>query len=104
MSSPVKISNEFKKKYGHEVSRYKVDHLHQIDRELSNLAKTIDIDIMPGQDDLSTITLPQKPVPKSLFPSLSKTENINFTTNPYIVEIESVKYKHFIFIFDHLIL
>lgn len=91
MSAPIKISNEFKKKYGHEIAKYKVDHLHQIDREFSNLSKNINIDIMPGEDDLSTLTLPQNPVPKALFPTLSKIESVNFTTNPCLIDVDSVK-------------
>lgn len=92
MSAPIKTSNEFKKKYGHEVAKYKVDHLHQIDRELSNLSKTIEIEIMPGLDDLSTVSLPQSPVPKYLFPALSKSSSVNFTTNPCLFDAGSVRY------------
>ena len=97
MSAPIKLSNEFKKKYGHEVAKYKIDHLHQIDRELSNLSKSIDIDIMPGTNDLSTLTLPQNPVPKALFPTLSKIQSINFTTNPCMIDIDSIRYAFFDF-------
>lgn len=93
MSSPIKISNEFKKKYGHEVAKYKVDHLYQIDREISNLSKSINIEIMPGADDLSIMTLPQTPVPKYLFPVLSKIPTVNFTTNPCLFDFESIRYR-----------
>lgn len=92
MSAPIKISNEFKKKYGHEIAKYKVDHLHQIDRELSSLSKSIDLELMPGEDDLSNVALPQNPIPKAMFPSLSKIQNVNFTTNPCMFEIDSLKY------------
>ena len=91
MSAPIKISNEFKKKYGHEIAKYKIDHLHQIDREISNLSQSIDIDVMPGEDDLSSLTLPQNPVPKSLFPILSKISSVNFTTNPCLIDVDSIK-------------
>ena len=91
MSAPIKISNEFKKKYGHEIAKYKVDHLHQIDSEFSSLSKSIDIDIMPGEDDLSILTLPQNPVPRALFPNLSKISSVNFTTNPCLFDIDSIK-------------
>lgn len=91
MSAPIKISNEFKKKYGHEIAKYKVDHLHQIDSELSNLSRSIDIEIMPGEDDLSTLTLPQSPVPKSLFPIISKISSVTFTTNPCLFDVDSIK-------------
>lgn len=94
MSAPIKISNEFKKKYGHEVAKYKVDHLHQIDREISNLSKNINIDIMPGKDDLSNVALPQNPVPKSLFPMTSKIRSVNFTTNPCLFDCDSIRYSY----------
>ena len=41
--------------------------------------------------DLSTVTLPQKPVPKSLFPMLSKIKSVNFTTNPCLIDVGSIK-------------
>ena len=91
MSAPIKISNEYKKKYGNEICRYKTDHLYQIDRDLSYLSKCIDIEVMPGEADLSTVTLPQKPVPKSLFPMLSKIKSVNFTTNPCLIDVGSIK-------------
>lgn len=91
MSAPIKLSNEFKKKYGHEVAKYKVDHLYQIDRELTNLSRNLEIEIMPGEDDLSTLTLPQHPVPKSLFPNLSKIQNVNFATNPCLFDVNSIR-------------
>lgn len=91
MSAPIKLSNEFKKKYGHEIAKYKVDHLYQIDRELTNLSGNLEIEIMPGDEDLSNLTLPQHPVPKSLFPSLSKIRTVNFTTNPCLFDVNSVR-------------
>lgn len=93
MSAPIKISNEFKKKYGHEIAKYKVDHLHQVDRELSSLSRSIEIELMPGDDDLSNVSLPQNPIPKAMFPSLSKIRNVNFTTNPCLIDVDSVKYE-----------
>lgn len=91
MSAPIKLSNEFKKKYGHEIAKYKVDHLYQIDREISSLSRNLEIEIMPGEDDLSTLTLPQHPVPRSLFPSLSKNQTVNFTSNPCSFDVNSIK-------------
>lgn len=91
MSAPIKLSNEFKKKYGHEIAKYKVDHLYQIDRELANLSKNLEIELMPGEDDLSNLTLPQQPVPKSLFPMLSKIQTVNFTTNPCLIDVNSIR-------------
>ena len=97
MSAPIKLSNEFKKKYGHEVAKYKIDHLYQIDRELTNLSRCLEIEIMPGEDDLSILTLPQNPVPKSLFPNLSKVQTINFTSNPSFFDVNSKRYDSIIF-------
>lgn len=94
MSAPIKVANEFKKKYGHEISKYKTDHLYQMDREFSNLSRSISIDLMPGDEDLSNLSFPQNPVPKSLFPSISKLATINFTTNPSLIDIDSVKYTN----------
>lgn len=91
MSAPVKISNEFKKKYGHEISKYKLDHLYQLDRDLGILSTNLNIELMPGNDDLSTVALPQKPLPKYLFPTLSHASSVNFTSNPTIIDIESTR-------------
>lgn len=91
MSSPIKISNEFKKKYGHEVVKYKTDHLHQLDKDLAAIASCLPIELMPGEEDLSTIALPQKPIPKALFPALASQGTITLTTNPSLFDIETIR-------------
>jgi DNA polymerase delta subunit 2 len=92
MSSPIKIANEFKKKYGHEVAKYRTEHLHSLDQELSNACSACEIEIMSGESDLSSVAMPQRPVPKSLFPRLSVLESAKFSTNPNEFEIEAVRY------------
>jgi DNA polymerase II small subunit/DNA polymerase delta subunit B len=93
MSAPIKISNEFKKKYGHEIARYRTDHLQHLDRELGSIASAISTEIMPGEADLSKSALPQRPVPKSLFPTLASNESVNFTSNPSLIDVNSTKYN-----------
>lgn len=91
MSAPIKISNEFKKKYGHEIARYRTDHLQHLDRELGSVTSALGTEFLPGEADLSTATLPQKPIPRSLFPTLTANESVNFTTNPAVIDVNSTK-------------
>lgn len=92
MSAPIKLSNEFKKKYGHEVAKYRTDHLDLFDREISNLGSAVNIEIMPGENDLSTVALPQKPIPKTLFPSIAKYNNVKFSSNPNGFDLDGVRF------------
>lgn len=91
MSAPIKVANESKKKYGNEIAKYKVDHLHRLDCDLGNLASSMEIDIMPGEADLSTVTLPQRAVPSALLPATSAFDTVKFTTNPALFDVESVR-------------
>lgn len=91
MSAPIKVSNEFKKKYGHEIARYRTDHLQHLDRELGSVSSALNVTILPGEADLSTTTLPQKAVPKSLFPTLAANKSVNFTTNPSLIDVDTTK-------------
>jgi len=92
MSAPIKLFNEFKKKYGHEVAKYRTDHLSILDKELSNLASAVNVELMSGENDLSTVALPQKPIPKSLFPLISKYDSVKFSSNPNGFDIAGVRF------------
>lgn len=52
---------------------------------LDKLSSTIDVDIMPGEDDFSNSFMPQQPLNSCLFPTLETKErqSINLVTNPH---------------------
>ena len=61
---------------------------------LDQLSETIDVDIMPGEDDFSNAFLPQQPFNSCLFPHLADKhrESINLVTNPHQFELEGLTF------------
>ena len=61
---------------------------------LLSLSSTIDVDIMPGEQDFSNSFLPQQPFNSCVFPKLSDTarQSINLVTNPHQFEINGLNF------------
>lgn len=58
------------------------------DRILSDIASSIEVDLMPGEFDPANITLPQQPLHPCLFPEASKYSTFHPVTNPYTLELD----------------
>lgn len=61
---------------------------------LDQLSETIDVDIMPGEQDFSNSFLPQQPFNSCLFPTLAEKErqSINLVTNPHQFEMDDLTF------------
>ena len=61
---------------------------------LDQLSETIDVDIMPGEQDFSNSFLPQQPFNSYLFPSIASKErqSINLVTNPHQFEMDELTF------------
>jgi len=55
---------------------------------VTQLACSVDVDIMPGEIDPSNYTLPQQPLSKCIFPLGARHQTLNSVTNPYECQVE----------------
>ncbi|XP_022921091.2 uncharacterized protein [Onthophagus taurus] len=67
------------------------DAIKSLDLFLSDLSQTIDVDLMPGQNDPSNFVLPQKPLHHCLFPQTIQYKSFNRVSNPYEFEIAEMR-------------
>lgn len=58
------------------------------DRILTDIASSIEVDLMPGEFDPANVTLPQQPLHPCLFPEASKYSTFHPVTNPYTFELD----------------
>eukprot|EP00055_Hartaetosiga_balthica_P011964 m.56307 g.56307 ORF g.56307 m.56307 type:complete len:460 (-) comp7794_c0_seq2:140-1519(-) len=65
-----------------------VEHMKDLDMFLSQLASTISIDFMPGENDPSNSIVPQQPLHSSMFPFARKFTGVRGCTNPYEATID----------------
>lgn len=56
------------------------------------LTKACEVDVMPGDNDISGAFLPQQPANVSLLPQLLKNDGVVFWTNPHKFEIKGMKF------------
>lgn len=57
--------------------------IEQFESFLTKISENCNVDIMPGNKDISGSFLPQQPLNVALFPELLKNDNIIFSTNPH---------------------
>lgn len=62
--------------------------LKLLDDFVSNMSKTVDVDLMPGEFDPSNHMLPQQPFHHCMFPKSATNRCFNGVPNPYQFEIE----------------
>lgn len=65
-----------------------IDSVRNFDELLSNLSKSVMVDLMPGEFDPSNLMLPQQPFHHGLFPKSSINRALTNVTNPYQFMIE----------------
>lgn len=73
-------------------SKYEKESLEKLDRYITDLLCTIRVSIMPGENDLAEICVPQQPFHKSVFPSSKKYaggKSLSTLTNPTWIELEN---------------
>jgi DNA polymerase delta subunit 2 len=68
------------------------DYLDVLEITLNKLTHTIDVDIMPGEFDISSAVMPQQPLNKAMFPNLIYPDRVNFVTNPHQFVINGIKF------------
>lgn len=57
--------------------------MRALDNVLAAIADTIDVDLMPGENDPSNSFLPQQPLHPIMLPESSKRTSLRLVTNPY---------------------
>lgn len=73
------------------VSNDVLEAVKKLDLILSQFARFIDVDVMPGQYDPSNHLLAQQAMHRCMFPISSQFERFQTVTNPYLCEVDGVK-------------
>ncbi|KAL6073527.1 DNA polymerase delta subunit 2 [Balamuthia mandrillaris] len=64
-----------------------VSPLRLLDQLVSQLASSVPVDFMPGENDPSNFSLPQQPLSRCLLPTSTKYSTFTPVTNPYEVNV-----------------
>ncbi|KXN69961.1 hypothetical protein CONCODRAFT_90607 [Conidiobolus coronatus NRRL 28638] len=70
---------------------YKKGELDHVDQLLANLSCHIPVYTMPGLEDPTSLTFPQDPLHRVLFPKASENPNFNSLTNPALAALDQTK-------------
>lgn len=89
---PVRIDEVAKKKYGVEHARHDFSNIGTLDSKLAALSDSVPVDLMPGDQEPTNVTLPQGPLHKGLFKEASKQDGFQTVTNPYLFEMNGVQF------------
>ncbi|RNF11769.1 putative DNA polymerase delta subunit 2 [Trypanosoma rangeli] len=57
--------------------------MSELDAVLARLADTVDVDLMPGEQDMSNAFQPQQPLHPLLLPEAARRSSLKLVTNPY---------------------
>jgi DNA polymerase delta subunit 2 len=68
-----------------------VEPMKSVDRFVQQLASSIDVDIMPGEQDPANTALPQQPIHPSMLANATKVTTTRLVTNPYAFTVNSVE-------------
>ncbi|CAG8519629.1 7560_t:CDS:10 [Paraglomus occultum] len=71
-------------------SGYDNEPIQELDNILETLSSTLSVDLMPGNNDPASFTLPQQPIHKNLFPKAAKYPTFSNVTNPYWGDIDGI--------------
>ncbi|KAG0031387.1 hypothetical protein BGZ81_001295 [Podila clonocystis] len=77
------------KKYGYDRSTFDTEPTTIFDGFLQEICSSVPVDIMPGDKDPSSVTLPQQPVHPALLPSAREYSTFHSVTNPYWTSIDN---------------
>lgn len=92
LSMPARIDEAAKKKYGVEHARYDFSSIALLDKRLAALSGSLPIDLMPGEHEPTTNTLPQSPIHRGILPLASKQETFQAVMNPYAFEVDGLRF------------
>lgn len=92
LSMPARIDEAAKKKYGVEHARYDFSSIGLLDKRLAALSSSIPIDLMPGEQEPTTSTMPQSPIHRGILPLASKQETFQAVMNPYAFEVDGLRF------------
>ena len=66
--------------------------MDQLELIINKISSVIDVDLMPGEFDISSAVMPQQPLNKALFPMLVAPTKVNFVTNPHQFNINGIRF------------
>ncbi|RWS30482.1 DNA polymerase delta subunit 2-like protein [Leptotrombidium deliense] len=73
-----------------KVRPFTLEIMQMIDNFLVTLGKFVDVDVMPGNHDVTSGMLPQQPIHPCLLPKSSVFESVRCVTNPYSAKFDNV--------------
>ncbi|KAF8938012.1 hypothetical protein BGZ58_001753 [Dissophora ornata] len=78
------------KKYGYDRSTFVTEPTTALDSFLREVCSSVSVDIMPGESDPSSITMPQQPIHPALLQSAREYSTFQSVTNPYWSCVDNV--------------
>ncbi|KAG0336960.1 hypothetical protein BG000_005958 [Podila horticola] len=78
------------KKYGYDRSIFDTEPTTIFDGFLQEICSSVPVDIMPGDKDPSSVTMPQQPVHPALLPCAREYSTFHSVTNPYWTSIDNI--------------
>eukprot|EP00005_Dracoamoeba_jomungandri_P002735 CAMPEP_0174260122 /NCGR_PEP_ID=MMETSP0439-20130205/8857_1 /TAXON_ID=0 /ORGANISM="Stereomyxa ramosa, Strain Chinc5" /LENGTH=389 /DNA_ID=CAMNT_0015344293 /DNA_START=312 /DNA_END=1481 /DNA_ORIENTATION=+ len=75
--------------FNKKVSNELMGPLKEFDQMLAELASSVEVDVMPGEDDPTNFTLPQQPLNPCLLPISRLYPTLRCVTNPYLANINN---------------
>ncbi|KAF9146402.1 hypothetical protein BGX30_000748 [Mortierella sp. GBA39] len=89
--TPPPVEDDSKaKKYGYDRSTFVTAPTMIFDSFLQEVCSSIDVDLMPGESDPSSVTMPQQPIHPALLPSTRQYSTFHSVTNPYWGSVDHV--------------
>ncbi|KAI1309500.1 hypothetical protein EDD11_004086 [Mortierella claussenii] len=89
--SPDIIEDDTKaKKYGYDRSKFLTEPTRILDSFLQDVCSSVSVDIMAGESDPSSVTMPQQPIHQALLQSAREYSTFHSVTNPYWSCIDNV--------------
>lgn len=67
------------------------ESMQTLDQFLEIFSSSINIDIMPGENEPNSLYLPQQPLVRYFFEKSYKSKNLQAVTNPYHFECSNIK-------------
>ena len=61
-------------------------HMKSFDGLVEQLVNTVDVDVMPGPNDPSNVTIPQQPIHPFMLQRSSPFSTCRLVTNPHLIQ------------------
>jgi len=69
-----------------------LQNVRDVDDMLAHLSASVNVDIMPGPNDPSNVTVPQQPLHHCMFPRAASKATLTGVTNPYHFTVNGVEF------------